>query len=123
MSDRVYVDTDFLIAFLREEDRLHGQAKKMNERYGGALVATPYVFLELALIATDWIDNILSVFADVLEIVSCTCEEETVLRAGFYMDSLSMTAFDAFHCASADGERIISSDEDFDDTNVERIKL
>lgn len=120
---KVYVDTDFIIALTRPEDRLHKEAEEKFEEYQDRLVATPFVFLELSLVAIDWVDDIQPIFANLLELVEYTGDEEAVLRAAFYMDEDELTPFDAFHCAHIHQEKVISSDEKFDKTDVDRIEL
>lgn len=122
LMNKVLVDTDFIIAYIRENDRLHERAVELFNEYDD-LYASPYVFLELGLVLTGWSDNVKSVMANVMEIVEPIGDEEVILRAGYYMDEYGLTAFDAFHCAHANDQKIISSDKGFDRTSVNRIDL
>lgn len=122
-NEDVYVDTDFLIALTRSDDRLHEEAEEKYERYENRLVAIPSVFLEYSLVTIDWIDDLQTVFANLLELVQYRGDEEVVLRAAYYMDEHELTPFDAFHCAEAHEHKIISSDQKFDKTLVDRIEL
>ncbi len=119
----VYVDTDFLIALTHSDDRLHEEAEEKYERYENRLVATSSVFLEYSLVTIDWIDDLQTVFANLLELVQYRGDEEVVLRAAHYMDEHELTPFDAFHCAEVHEDKIISSDQKFDRTQVDRIEL
>ncbi len=122
-SEDVYVDTDFLIALTHSDDRLHEEAEEKYESYEDKLVATPYVFLEYSLVTIDWIDDLQTVFANLMELVRYSGNEEVALRAAYYMDEEKLTPFDAFHCAEVHEEKIISSDKKIDKTLVDRIEL
>lgn len=83
----------------------------------------PSVFLEYSLVTINWIDDLQTVFANLLKLVRYSGDEEVVLRAAHYMDEYELTPFDAFHCAEVHEEKIIRSDQKFDRTLVDRIEL
>lgn len=120
----VYVETDFLLALAKDADWLKGRAEELLEEHD--VVTSTYSYLELLLIRERHEFDYIKLFSNMLDIVSAEIEEERqiVLIAVNYFED-GMTAFDAFHAASAEtrGYSIRSSDKAYEDIDLERLPL
>lgn len=120
----VYVETDFLLALMKDEDWLQERAESaLADR---TLVTSPYSYLEVLLIRERYEFEVLSLVSNMLELVPVASDREhqVVLKATNYVDD-GMTAFDAFHAATAetDGLAILGSDQSYENADVQRIPL
>lgn len=119
-----YVETDFVLALIKESDWPKEQAEQALDEYD--LVTAPYTYLELLLIHERHEYDYTALISNMLELVPVNSDEDhqVVLKAVRYFEE-GMTAFDAFHAATAEGHgyRILGSDSAYDDIDVERIPL
>ncbi|GGL68086.1 PIN domain-containing protein [Halocalculus aciditolerans] len=120
----VYVETDFLLALAKDSDWLKKQAEEALEEYD--VVTSTYAYLELLLIRERYEFDSVKLFSNMLELVPVETEEEhqIVLKAVNYFDD-GMSAFDAFHAATAEtrDHQILGSDSAYDAVDVDRIRL
>lgn len=121
----VYVETDFLIALAKDSDWLQDRAQEVldGER---EVVTSGTAYLELLLVRDRDAFNFTRLVANLLDLVPVGSEEEhqIVLKAvGYFEDG--MTAFDAFHAATAEtrGLPILSSDQAYEAVDPERFPL
>ena len=119
-----YVETDFLLALAKDSDWLKDRAEeKLEER---DLVTSTYSYLEILLISERHEFDYIKLFSNMLDVVPVETEEERqiVLKAVNYFED-GMTAFDAFHAATAEtrGHSILSSDKAYEDVDSERLPL
>lgn len=120
----VYVETDFLLALAKESDWLQRPAVDALETYD--VESSPFSYLELLLARERHEFHYGILVANLLDLVPVGDDEDKqiVLKAVDYYDD-GMTAFDAFHAATAETRRseILSSEQDYDHIEVPRIPL
>lgn len=126
----MYVETDFLIALLKQDDWLNEAAEATlasDEAVHTSLLAYVELLVE-AYEPDEGIDyDVPMIVANLLEIVPIrpVGDEDVALAAATYLDEHSCTPFDAFHggIAATRGERIHSSDRIFDELGLDWIPL
>ena len=103
----VYVETDFVVSLVKEDDWLQGRAEKFLEEKD--VVTSPYTYLELLILRERHEYDYARLFSNMLEIVPVASDDErqTVLKAVKYYED-GMTPFDAFHAATAEGKGLYS---------------
>lgn len=120
----VYVETDFLLALIKDSDWLQESAEKALDEH--EVVTSSYAYLELLLIHERHEFEYVKLFSNMLDIVpvETDAERQIVLKAVQYFEG-GMTAFDSFHAATAEtrGHPILGSDNAYDDVDSERIPL
>lgn len=120
----VYVETDFLLALAKDTDWLQGPAEAALDEY--EVETSPFSYLELTLARERYEFDSVPLVANLLELVPVRNDEERqiVLKAVDYYDE-GMPPFDAFHAATAEtrGLDVLSSEQDYDDTELERVPL
>jgi predicted nucleic acid-binding protein len=119
-----FVETDFLIALVKENDWLGERAQQVLADHD--VVTAPYAYLEVLIVRERHEFDYVVLVSNLLDLVPVGSDEETqiVLKAVNYYDD-GMTPFDAFHAATAEtrGLPIRSSDRAYDDTDVDRVPL
>jgi len=120
----VFVETDFLLATVKDDDWLHERAEDvLAER---EVVTSPFAYLELLILLERHQFDYIRLFANLLDVVSVGDENEqqVVLKAVSYVED-GMTPFDSFHAATAEtrGFPILSSDKAYEDVDSERLPL
>jgi len=117
----VYADTNFFISLINSDDPLHTEAQKIYNKYKGNLETSLLTIAEMLIGCEkrnlDPEIIVSSIFQ--LAIVSGITLEQA-LRAAHYMKEKNLSAIDALH-ASLSNFEIISSDRDFDKTDVDGI--
>jgi predicted nucleic acid-binding protein len=120
----VYVETDFLLALAKDSDWLQQSAAEALDEYD--VETSTFSYLELLLARERYEFDYIPLVANLLELVPVRDEEERqiVLKAVNYYDE-GMTAFDAFHAATAETRtlNVLSSEKDYEDIEVERVPL
>ncbi|MDQ2052165.1 PIN domain-containing protein [Natronolimnohabitans sp. A-GB9] len=120
----VYVETDFLLALAKDSDWLQQSAEEALDEYD--VETSTFSYLELLLARERYEFKYVPLVANLLELVPVRNEEERqiVLKAVNYYDE-GMTAFDAFHAATAETRslNVLSSEKDYEDIEVERVPL
>jgi len=120
----VFVETDFLIALIKDSDWLKHRAEALVEER--TVVTSSLSYLELLLIRERHEYDFVRLFANMLELVPVGTDEERqiVLKAVHYYEE-GMTPFDSFHAATAEtrGLPILSSDNAYEDVDPERLPL
>lgn len=120
----VYVETDFLIALTKDADWLKDRAEEALEEHD--VVTSSYAYLELLLVGAQYEFDHVKLFSNLLELVPVESEVERqlVLKAVNYFED-GLTAFDAFHAATAETRThpILGSDNAYEDVDPERIPL
>ena len=120
----VYVETDFLLALVKDSDWLQGSAEEALDEY--EVETSLFSYLELLLARERYEFDYVPLVANLLELVPVQDEEEkqVVLKAVNYYDE-GMTSFDAFHAATTEtrGMNALSSEKDYEDNEVARVPL
>jgi predicted nucleic acid-binding protein len=117
----VYVDTDFFVALVKEDDWLQENAENILEEHKTEIETSLPTFIELCLLAEDHDWQLEKAFTNILEIAEVDFEEKVAYQALEYIDQ-GLNVFDAFQAAKSNG-KIISSDKEFDQVNIERLSL
>ncbi len=119
-----YVDADFLLAIIKEKDWLKSKALKIYEEHKGNLWTSGHTIAEILLISEEMGLDPEKIIVHIYRIVNVHgLEETTALLVSHYLKEGKLTAFDAFHAAYAQDDRIISSDKAYDRIGLQRIKL
>jgi len=120
----VYVETDFLLALAKDADWLKDRAERFLDEE--EVVTSPYAYLELLLIRERHEFDYITLVANLLELVpvDTDADRQLVLKAVNYFEN-GMTAFDAFHAATAEtrGLSVRGSDSAYETIDVERLPL
>ena len=120
----VYVETDFLLALVKDSNWLQGSAEEAFDEY--EVETSLFSYLELLLARERYEFDYVPLVANLLELVPVQDEEEkqVVLKAVNYYDE-GMTSFDAFHAATTEtrGMNVLSSEKDYEDIEVARVSL
>jgi predicted nucleic acid-binding protein len=97
----VYVETDFLLALAKDTDWLKDRVETFLAEED--VVTSPYAYLEVLLVRERNEFDYITLVANLLELVPVGSDEERqiVLKAVNYFEN-GMTAFDAFHAATAE---------------------
>lgn len=120
----VYIEADFILAIIKEDDWLQSQAGKLYEEHKGEIYTSSHAILEVLMVLDfENINDFPGMVEDILGIADLLhVDAETVFQAAFYMEE-GATPFDAFHAAFAEGIPLISSDKKYDELGIERIRL
>jgi len=120
----VYVKTDFLLALANDSDWLQQSAEEALDEYD--VETSAFSYLELLLAWERYEFEYVPLMENLLELVPVRDEEERqiVLKAVNHYDE-GMTAFDAFHAATAETRtlNVLSSEKDYEDIEVGRVPL
>ena len=119
-----FVETDFLLALLKDDDWLKGRAEMILEER--TVVTSPLSYLELLFVLDGEAFDFERLYANLLELVPVGSDDERqlVLKAAGYVAE-GLTPFDAYHAATAEtrGLPICSSDRAYDGVDPERVPL
>lgn len=126
------VETDFLIALAKGDDWLTENAEAALEEHGDDLYATilPYAEFLMVLYNEETAEYPIDLPRAVVNLVEKVSiypaeQEQAVLMAAALAEEQDLTPFDALHAATAvaSGEKLLTSDQDYDELNVERVPL
>jgi predicted nucleic acid-binding protein len=120
----IYVDTDFLLALAKDDDRLETNARAYRERFEDELTTSLTTFVELILVAERYDLDRTRILLDTLEIVDPDFPPDLVFQADELVDE-GFTVFDAFHASQAlfKGMDVLSSDQTFEALPLHRHAL
>lgn len=121
MTD-VYIETDFLLALIKDNDWLGERAESIYERRCDDLWTSPHTLVELMLVAYRNDRNVERIVANASALVEVRGDTDPVLAAASYVTDEGMTPFDALHLVHAGGDPIASSDSTYD-PHAERTRL
>jgi hypothetical protein len=110
----MYVETDFLLALLKDEDWLGESAEAIYDQHRDDLWTSQFTLIELLLVAYREDRDAVRVVADAAEFVMVRGDTETVLAAATYVENHDVTPFDALHLVEWDGDTVVTSDETYD---------
>lgn len=118
----MYVETDFILALLKQDDWLSEKAEKVYRENRDELWTSSYTLVELMLVAYREDRNVLKTVSETIELVEVRGDSKQIEAAAVYVEEEDMTPFDAVHLVRAGGEKIVSSDKDYDE-HSERLEL
>lgn len=116
MSDAgLYVETDFLLALIKDDDWLRARAEAVYEARGDDLWTARDTLVELMMVAYREGWNVERVVADANALLEVRGDTETVLAAASHVQEHGLTPFDALHLVSSRGAPIVSCDSSYDE--------
>jgi len=118
----VYADTNFFLALIKKDDWLGEKARKALEEYEDKLKTSLPTFIEIMFLSEDYDWDLYRAFSYITEIAEVDHSEEILLQAVEFKEEEGFTTIDAFQAALTSGS-ILSSDQNFDKIEAERIKL
>lgn len=118
----MYVETDFVLALLKDEDWLGANATQVFETFSSELWTSAYTLIELLLVAYREDMHAERVVANTAAMIEVKGNVSDVIAASTYVAEDGLTPFDALHLVASKGVIIVSSDPVYDDF-VERLDL
>ena len=127
----MYVENDFLMALVKQENWLQEPAHHALEEYDDIHTSIA-AYTELLVLAYDrdtgeYQIDVGRALADLVEQVPVRPEvhEQAVLTAAVLADDHGFTPFDAIHggIAISTGQPVLTSERDYDDVGVDRVPL
>jgi len=118
----MYVETDFIVALIKDSDWLKQSAEKVYEDKKDQLWTSKYTLIELLILSerNEW--NPVRIISAATQLVEVDEDTEDVKAAASHMEENDYTPFDALHLVKSGKDKIISSDKDYDQQS-ERLEL
>ncbi|MFC6903990.1 type II toxin-antitoxin system VapC family toxin [Halalkalicoccus tibetensis] len=110
----MYVETDFLLALIKDDDWLGEAAETVYRDHRDELWTSQLTLIELLLVAYREDRSAERVVANAAGLIDVRGDVETIVTAATYVDDHGFTPFDALHLVESGGETIVSSDEAYD---------
>lgn len=127
----MYVETDFLIALVKDDDWLQDAAIRALEEHDD-LHTSVLSYAEVLVLFYDRADAEYEIDAsraitNLLELVPIVPEahEDAVLAAAAFIDEYDLTPFDALHAGlvTTGEQRVLSTEQDYDTVGLDRTPL
>ena len=127
----MYVENDFLMALVKQEDWLQKPAHRALEEYDDIHTSIT-AYTELLVLAYDrdtgkYRIDVGRALADLVEQIPVRpkVHEQAVLTAAVLANDHGFTPFDAIHggIAISTGQPVLTSERDYDDIGVDRVPL
>lgn len=110
----MYVETDFLLALIKDDDWLGESADRVYKTYRDELWTAEFTLIELLMVAYREELDVERVVANAAQLVTVRDGADTAITAASYVADHGFTPFDAIHLVAADGDPIVSSDAVYD---------
>lgn len=110
----MYVETDFLLALVKDDDWLGDAAESVYREHGDALWTSQLTLVELLLVAYREDLDAERVVANAAELVEVRGDVDAVLAAASYVEDHGFTPFDALHLVESGDAPIVSSDDAYE---------
>ena len=111
----MYVDADFLLALIKDDDWLGEAAEAIYEDHGEDLWTSAYTLLELMFVARRADRNVMTTVLGAKELVAIEGGVDAMVAAASYVESQGMTPLDALHLLQSGADTIVSSDSTYDE--------
>lgn len=118
----LYVETDFILALIKDDDWLQDRAEVIYAERGDDLWTHRDTLIELMMVAYREGWNVERVVADTNALLEVTGDTDSVLAAASHVQEHGFTPFDALHLVNSKRAPIVSSDDSYDEFS-ERIPL
>ena len=127
----MYVETDFLIALVKDDDWLQDAAIRALEEHDD-LHTSILSYAEILVLfydrgAAEYGIDAPRAVTNLLELVPIVPEahEDAVLAAAAFLDEYDLTPFDALHAGliTTGEERVLSTEQDYDTVGLDRVPL
>ena len=127
----MYVENDFLMALVKQEDWLqepaHRALKEYDEIHTSIAAYTEFLILAYDQDTGEYQIDVGRALADFVEQIPVRPEahEQAVLTAAVLADDHGFTPFDAIHggIAISTGQPVLTSEQDYDGIDVDRVPL
>lgn len=110
----MYVETDFLLALIKEEDWLGERAQAVYRDHRDELWTSQFTLVELLMVAYRENRNTERVVTNASKLLEVRGDVDTVVAAATYVEDHGFTPFDALHLVESDGDTIVSSDATYE---------
>ena len=110
----MYVETDFLLALIKDEDWLGEVAEGVYREHRDDLWTSQFSLIELLLVAYREDRDTERVLTNAASLVDVRGDVDTVVAASTYVEDHGFTPFDALHLVESDGDPIVSSDDAYE---------
>lgn len=110
----MYVETDFLLALIKDEDWLGEAAKQVYNTHREELWTSQFTLIELLFVAYREGTNTERVVTNAANLVEVRGDVATVIAAATYVEDHGLTPFDALHLVESDSDTIVSSDDAYE---------
>lgn len=110
----MYVETDFLLALIKDDDWLGDSAETVYREHREALWTSQFTLIELLMVAYRENRDTERVVTNAANLVDVRGDVNTVVAASTYVEDHDFTPFDALHLVESDGDTIVSSDASYD---------
>lgn len=111
----LYIETDFILALIKDDDRLQDRAETVFEARGDDLWTARDTLIELMMVAYREGWNVERVVADTNALLEVRGDTDSVLAAASHVQEHEFTPFDALHLVNSMGAPIVSSDDSYDE--------
>lgn len=127
----MYVETDFLIALVKDDDWLTDAAIRALEEHDD-IHTSILAYAEVLVLfydreAAEYAIDAPRAITNLLELVPIVPEEheDAVLAAAAFLDEYDLTLFDALHAGlvTTGDERVLSTERDYDTVGLDRTPL
>lgn len=118
----LYVETDFILALIKDDDWLQDRAEAIYAERGDELWTNRDTLIELMMVAYREGWNVERVVADTNALFEVTGDTDSVLAAASHVQEHGFTPFDALHLVNSKRAPIVSSDDSYDEFS-ERLPL
>ncbi|MFW5924296.1 MAG: PIN domain-containing protein [archaeon] len=110
----MYVETDFLLALIKDEDWLGAAAETVYRNHRDELWTSQFTLIELMLVAYREDRDAERVVTNAAELVEVRGDIDTIGAAATYVEAHDFTPFDAIHLVESGQDTVVSSDETYD---------
>jgi len=110
----MYVETDFLLALVKDEDWLDSAAETVYREHRDDLWTSQFTLVELLLVAYREDRDAERVVTNAANLVEVRGGVDTVVAAATYVEDHGFTPFDALHLVESEGDTIVSSDDAYE---------
>lgn len=111
----MYVETDFLLALIKDEDWLGDAAETVYRENRTDLWTSQFTLTELLLVAYREDRDAERVVTNAANLLEIRGDVETVVAAATYVEDHGFTPFDALHLVESGDDTIVSSDEAYEE--------
>lgn len=110
----MYVETEFVLALIKEEDRLAQATERIYQQHRDQLWTSQFTLIELLLVAYREGIDAERVIGNASELLEIRGDTNSILRAAAYVEDHKFTPFDALHLVQSSGDTIVSSDTTYE---------
>ncbi len=110
----MYVETDFVLALVKDDDWLGEAAEDVYREHRESLWTSRFTLVELLLVAYREGLDAERVVTNAASLVEVRGDVDSVVAAASYVADHGFTPFDAIHLVEADGDTIVTSDDAYE---------